>query len=204
LSANFEVTGLFYEANGYRLRMHLDIKRAGTEQSVPDLMVVMMNPGSSFPLDGVDDNSTPSVAEPDTTQQQIVRVMDAASLDYARILNLSDLRTPDSNELYRFIKSDESNAVEHSIFSENRKEDLNKLFVKGVPVIYGWGVNATLVPLAKMAMETLCVKNPLGMRKPNTEYSYYHPLPPIYAKQLEWVQHVTSQSTRTQQSCAGV
>ena len=193
MSDKFDVSGLFYEASGYKLRMYLDIKRVDTKLCAPDLMVVMMNPGSSFPLDGVDNNSISSNAEPDTTQQQIMKVMNAASFDYARILNLSDLRTPDSNELYRFIKSDKSDSVDHSIFSENRKEDLNKLFVNDVPVIFGWGVNSILVPLAQMAMSTLNIINPLGMCKPGAEYSYYHPLPRIYMKQLEWVQHVTSQ-----------
>jgi|SRR5690606_21203704 len=167
-------------------------------------MVVMMNPGSSYPLDGIDNNSVPSKAEPDTTQQQIMKVMGAAVFNYARILNLSDLRTPDSNELYRFLKSESCSSVEHSIFLPDRKPELAKLFVNDVPVIFGWGVNQALIPLAKQAIESLCINNPLGMLKPKTRYSYYHPLPRIYAKQLEWVQHVTSQITRTQQSCAGV
>jgi hypothetical protein len=204
LSTKFKVTGLFYAASGYKFRKYLDIKRLGTSQNKPDLMVVMMNPGSSFPLDGLDNNSTPSEAEPDTTQQQIMKVMDATSFDYASILNLSDLRTPDSSKLYNFIKSKESNAVEHSIFSANRKAELNQLFVKRIPVIFGWGVNSVLVPLAKQAMESLCINNPFGILKPNTKYSYYHPLPRIYVKQLEWVQHVKSQITRKQKSCAGL
>lgn len=195
MNTKFEVTGFFYESNEYKLRKYLDIKRVGTGLCIPDLMVVMMNPGSSFPLDGIDNNSVVSEAEPDNTQQQIMKVMNAASFDYARVLNLSDLRTPDSSELYRFLKSDESNSVDHSIFSLSRKAELNRLFVKDTPVIFGWGVNRALVPLAKLAIETLCIGNPLGMLKLNTKYSYYHPLPRIYAKQLEWVQHVTSQCT---------
>lgn len=123
MGTKFEITGLFYEASGYKLRKYLDIKREESSQNEPDLMVVMMNPGSSFPLDGIDNNSVPSEAEPDTTQQQIMKVMDAASFDYARILNLSDLRTPDSNELYRFLKSEESNTVAHSIFYAVRKAE---------------------------------------------------------------------------------
>ena len=202
LSNKFEITGLFYEFNGYKLRKYLDIKRVGVAANEPDLMVVMMNPGSSYPLDGIDNNSVPSPAEPDTTQHQIMKVMNSAAFNYARILNLSDLRTPDSNELYRFLKSKECSSVEHSIFSPNRKSELAQLFVNGVPVIFGWGVNQALIPLAKKAIETLCIKNPLGILKPNTRYSYYHPLPRIYAKQLEWVQHVTSQSSRTAKAAA--
>lgn len=202
MSTKFEVKGLFYESNGYKLRKYLDITRVGVELNEPDLMVVMMNPGSSYPLDGIDNNSVPSEAEPDTTQQQIMKVMDASAFNYARILNLSDLRTPDSNELYRFLKSDESSTVEHSIFSPNRKSELAQLFVNCVPVIFGWGVNQALIPLAKLAIDTLCISNPLGILKPNTRYSYYHPLPRVYAKQLEWVQHVTSQSSRTANAAA--
>ncbi|EJF7712667.1 hypothetical protein M8697_002904 [Providencia rettgeri] len=197
MSAEFEVTGLFYESNGFKLRKYLDIKRANIILDAPDLMVVMMNPGSSLPLDGIDNNSLPSEAQPDTTQLQIMKVMDALKFNYARILNLSDLRTPDSNELYRFLKSDKSSKLEHSIFSPNRQSELKQFFVVGVPVIFGWGVNQALVPLAKLAVEALCISNPLGILKPNTRYSFYHPLPRIYVKQLEWVEHVISQSART-------
>ncbi|MEH6638294.1 MAG: hypothetical protein V7717_03360 [Porticoccaceae bacterium] len=204
MRTEFEVTGLFYESGGYKLRKFLDIKRTDTVQSIPDLMVVMMNPGSSYPLDGIDNNSISSEAEPDTTQQQIMKVMDGASFDYARILNLSDLRTPDSNQLYKFVKSDKSKLVDHSIFSTNRKTELNQLFIQNIPVIFGWGVNAALTLLAKLAIESLCINNPLRMPKPGTQYSYYHPLHGIYEKQLEWVQHVINQSTRTQKSSAGI
>lgn len=208
MSGQFEVTGLFYEANGYKLRKYLDIRLLGTRKAVPQLMVVMMNPGSSYPLNGIEHNSVPSEAEPDTTQYQIMKVMEGASVEYARILNLSDLRTPDSNALYKFLKSEESKSVAHSIFSATRESELNQLFVRGVPVIFGWGVNPALVPLARQAVDSLSIEQPLGIRKPSNEYSYYHPLPRIYAKQLEWVQHVTSQLTthlrcRTPQSCAG-
>ena len=204
MNTEFDVTGLFYKTNGYKFRKYLDIRRTDIVHNIPDLMVVMMNPGSSYPLDGIDDNSIPSNAVPDTTQQQIMKVMDGASFDYARILNLSDLRAPDSNELYRFVNSDESKSVDHSIFSTNRKSELNQLFIRNVPVIFGWGVNPALIPLAELAMTSLCIDNPLGMLKPNTKYSYYHPLPRIYEKQIEWVRQVTNQSTRMQQSSSGV
>ncbi|SDU03203.1 Protein of unknown function [Pseudomonas pohangensis] len=202
MSTKFEVRGLFYESNGYKLRKNLDIKRIGAELNDPDLMAVMMNPGSSYPLDEINNNTVPSEKEPDNTQQQIMKVMDVAALNYARILNLSDLRTPDSSELYRFLKSEKSSEVEYSIFSPNRKSEREQLFVNGTPVIFGWGVNQALVPLAKQAIEALCINNPLGILKSNTRYSYYHPLPRIYAKQLEWVQHVTSQISRTANAAA--
>lgn len=208
LSGKFEVTGLFYETNGLKLRKFLDIKLTGTKESKPQLMVVMMNPGSSYPLDGIENNTVPTIAKPDNTQSQIMKVMEGAAIEYARVLNLSDLRTPDSNTLYKFLKSEESQLVDHSVFSPTRRPELNQLFVRNVPVIFGWGVNKVLIPLAKQAITTLSIEQPLGLKKPNKEFSYYHPLPQVYVKQVEWVQHVTSQLTthlrcRTQRSCAG-
>ena len=99
-----------------------------------------------------DDKPIPSEAEPDTTQQQIMKVMNGASFDYSRVLNLSDLRTSDSNKLYKFLKSDEAESVDHSIFSTNREKELSQLFIKKVPVIFGWGVNPVLIPLATQAV----------------------------------------------------
>lgn len=203
LNTEFEVSGLFYKVSGYKFRKYLNIRRMATTKNIPDLMVVMMNPGSSYPLDSIDNNSIPSEAEPDTTQQQIMKVMNGASFDYARILNLCDLRTPNSNELYKFVKSEESKSIDHSIFSINRKTELSQLFIKNVPIIFAWGVNLALVPLAKLTIESLGIDDPLGMLKPNTKYSYYHPLPRSYQKQIDWVRHVTNQYIRMRQSFAG-
>ena len=204
MSKEFEVTGLFYKLGERKLRKHLDIMRAGTDQASPDLMVVMMNPGSSYPLDGIDHNLRPTKAHPDNTQEQIMKVMQNTTLNFARVLNLSDLRTPDSSKLYEFLSSSEAKEIDHSIFSESRNMELQSLFQLGVPTIFGWGVNQALLPLAKTAVDVLSIQNPLGMLKSNTTYCYYHPLQRLYQKQVEWVQHVTNQITRTQQSCAGV
>lgn len=189
----FYITGLFYESQGYKFRQHLDIKRRSSDLAQPDLMVVMMNPGSSYPIDGIENNTKPSKAKPDNTQNQIMKVMDSSDFDYARVLNLSDLRTPDSNVLYEFIKSEESKTINHSIFHLNRSDELKSLFIKKVPVIFGWGVNEALIPLAKIAIEALDIEKPLGILKKGTKYSYYHPLPREHKKRLEWVHHVTSQ-----------
>ncbi len=196
MNTEFDITGLFYENKGYKFRKYLDIKRKDSNQDEPDLMVVMMNPGSSYPLDGIENSLIPSRAKPDNTQQQIMKVMDIASFNFARILNLSDLRTPDSKELYKFMKSDNSKEVDHSIFADNRKEELAELFIKNVPVIYGWGVNEALIPWAKQAIDILGIKNPIGKLKVNTKYSYYHPLPQNFNEQQEWVCYVSNQITR--------
>ena len=194
---DFEVIGFFYEIGDYKCRKYLDIKFKSSKMTNPDLMVVMMNPGSSYPLDGIDNNTVPSVTEPDNTQDQIMKVMKNASFEYARILNLSDLRTPDSNKLYDFIKSENSKAVPHTIFDKNRIDDFNSLFVKGVPIIYGWGVSSSLTELAKLAIEKINHPSPIGLKKDSEKYAYYHPLPRIYNKQIEWVERVSQMLSHT-------
>lgn len=195
MSTKFKFMGLFYEESAHKCRKYLDIKRIGSSKSEPELMVVMMNPGSSYPLNHIDNNSLPTEARPDNTQRQITKVMDSGNIDYARVLNLSDLRKSDSNKLYKFIKSEKSKLVDHSIFAPARKADLEQLFVKNVPVIFGWGVNSVIMPLAKQAVESLSIETPLGISKDKSKYSYYHPLPKTYKKQIEWVEHVASQLT---------
>lgn len=193
LGTRFDVTGLFYQEDGYKFRRYLDIRRVGSAKRKPALMAVLMNPGSSYPLDGIDGNPEPSPAVADDTQRQIMKVMRAASIDCVRILNLSDLRTPDSSVFYEFVKSEESRCVRHSIFASERRSDLRELFVKGVPVVFGWGVHPALVPLAAQAVESLGIENPLGIQKTGCDYAYYHPLPRIYSRQLEWVKQITDQ-----------
>jgi len=188
----FDIQGLFYQIDNLKFRKYLDIKQRQSNLSIPDLMVVMMNPGSSYPLDGNENNDAASEAVPDNTQDQIMKVMLNSRFEYARVLNLSDLRTPKSEKLYTFLRSNESEEIPHSIFSLNREIDFRSLYIQGVPVIYGWGVNEVLTDLARMAIEKINYPNPIGVRKEGSEYAYYHPLPRIYEKQVEWVKNISS------------
>lgn len=194
---DFDIVGLFYQIGELKFRKYLDIKLKSSILKTPDIMVVMMNPGSSYPLNRIDDNTVATLAEPDDTQDQIMKVMSNTSFEYARILNLSDLRTPDSNELYSFLKSESANSIPHSIFSDERKSDFEYLFIRGVPVIYGWGVNRALKDLSKLAIKKIDHPNPIGLLKTGTSYAYYHPLPRIYKNKLEWVVTVTHRLSRT-------
>lgn len=87
----------------------------------------------------------------------------------------------------------DSKDIAHSIFDDSRKEDFNNLWVPNTPVIYGWGVNDHLKPLALKAMNASNTSNIFGILKPNTNWAYYHPLPPVYRKQHEWVNIVSQQ-----------
>ena len=83
--------------------------------------------------------------------------------------------------------------VPHSIFDERRKEDFDSLFIKDVHTIFAWGVGKNLQELAEKAIETINIKNPIGLEKTGLKWAFYHPLPQNYSKQKEWVDNITKQ-----------
>lgn len=192
MANKFEISGHFYELSGLKCRKYLNIKRVGSNLSQPDIMVVMMNPGSSYPLDGIDNNDAPSEAHPDRTQHQIMAVLNKTSFNFARVLNLSDVRQSSSKEFYKFINSSNANSIPHSIFHQARHEEFSNLFRQDVPVIYGWGVDPKLEVLARKAINRISEENPIGIGKNGIEWAYYHPLPRTHTKKVEWVSTVSS------------
>lgn len=192
MRSNFYITGLFYEIQGYKFRKYLDIKRNDAIISTPDLMVIMMNPGSSKPIDGIENNIIESVAIPDRTQDQIMKVMLACKLDFTRVLNLSDIREPKSNLLFSKLTEIDNKGISHSIFDVKRKNDFDSLFIKNVPVIFAWGVSKNLQYLAENAIKVIDADNPIGLAKDGFKWAYYHPLPQNYFKQQEWMESITS------------
>lgn len=209
LGLEFEVRGCFYSLGDYPMRSRLDITRVDGAATEADLVVIMMNPGSSRPLPGADSPGKPGapkpvepaatalrMAKPDNTQYQIMRLMQATGSQCARLLNLSDLQTSNSAELYRFLASPDADRLAHSIFSPARAEELAASLPPRVPVVYAWGVNPALMPLARMAAQALSLPRPAGLRKAGTDPAYYHPLPPVYARQIAWVQQVAAQLRR--------
>ena len=183
---NYNITGFYYKEGKYLFRKYLNIRAKNYKGSFPDLMVIMMNPGSSEPTNGDDNGRIETEAKPDLTQNQIIRAMEDSNFKYARVLNLSDLREPKSSQFYRKINPMSADGIYHSIFGENRNQDFSDLYVKGIPVIYAWGVNKKLMSLAKRALETTRTENSIGWNKPRYDFAYYHPLPRSYKKQREW------------------
>lgn len=193
MKSQFKITGLYYQELGFKFRKYLDIKKNDCDISTPDLMVMLQNRGSSRPIDGIDYNTKESEAIPDRTQSQIMKAMLNTGFEYARVLNLSDLREPKSNEFYKKMVELNSKGIAHSIFDENRQDDFNQLWVNNVTIIFGWGVNDHLKPLALKALAACNASNPYGILKPNSTWKYFHPLPPIYSKQVDWVKALTKQ-----------
>ena len=202
MTDRYEITGYFYEEQGYKFRLYLDIKRKGgrfkrlwgriSTRLTPDLMVVMMNPGSAVPLSGGDDGRVEVAVKPDRTQNQIMNLMDAGKFRFARILNLSDLRTPNSGEFLSTLPVLDQLGIDHSIFAPSREKDFRDLYDQSPPVILAWGVDDRLTPLARWALQRIKNKVKLGQLKKGSDCMYYHALQRGKPAQL-WVDQIVSQ-----------
>ena len=143
----FYISGLYYEIGEFKFRKYLNIKLKNSIKQRPDLMIIMMNPGASRPLDAIDNNNLESEAIPDRTQDQIMKVMTACKLEYARVLNLTDIRDPKSNQMLLKLTELDQQGIPHSLFDSRRRNEFDALFIKNVPVILAWGVNKKLQKL---------------------------------------------------------
>ncbi len=192
----FKVTGIFYNQKGYKFRKVLNIRRKDTNLSKPELLVVMMNPGNSRPVDDSFNENKEVLALPDKTQYRIMEVMLNCGIDYARILNLSDIRETKSSKLLDLLSELDSKNINHSIFDESRKTDFDNYYEDGIKTIFAWGVDDRLNPLAVAAIKRIGLKNSFGINKKGKEFAFYHPLPQNYIKQKEWVELITKQLTQ--------
>lgn len=187
----YDITGYFYSR--YNLedsRMYLNIKRKKSKENKPDLIVVMMNPGASYPIKYVERAEVET--EPDKTQEQIMQVMYNCKLEYARIFNLSDIRQSKSKCFYSFVKYQDDNT--HSIFDSNRSDEFELHFETNAHVIVAWGVNYHLKDLAKSATDKLNLHNIQFIGKAHKQLNaYYHPLPRYAKERKEWVEYITKE-----------
>jgi len=171
--------------------------------SAPDLLVIMMNPGASRPLDALWDGAHGGAdahgfvaALPDRTQYQIMRLLLVAQQQgrtwrHARILNLSDLRTPKSSifiDKLNLYKSDDS----HSLFSEARQLDCQLALGAGAaPVLCAWGLSPHFVPLAQRALRAVAGRRVLGLSADGVLFR--HPLPQRHDLQVQWLAQMVAQ-----------
>jgi hypothetical protein len=205
LLERFEVFGRFYDRtlDGQRraLRSHLEIVERGARGAAPwrcaaDLVAVMMNPGASRPLAAVGDDGW-AAAVPDRTQYQLMRLALVAQragwpLRHIRVLNLSDLRTPKSAELFQVLRSAADGR--HSIFAASRRSELAVALGPRSPVLRAWGMAAALVPLAQQAVAATASREVLGLTDDGIRYR--HPLPQRADLQARWLEDMTAQVER--------
>jgi hypothetical protein len=212
----YDVYGHFYDlkigSTVFKCRSILEIvkKDIAVDNRKPlDAVVVMMNPGSSKPLDkdykpgvfSLDEIYSPGwikdiiPTRPDNAQYQMMRLMEFKKWQYVRVLNLSDLRNGNSGKFYddfsRVAKIDTTNP--HSIFHHKRKKELKKcLNVKpGAPVILGWGNEGFLIPLAQAALHSLETFMVAGVSKSDNPYFFSYPSPYLKEQKLQWLNKIS-------------
>lgn len=82
MKTQFKITGLFYEIEDYKFRSHLDIQKINSSRKTPDVIAVLMNPGGSRPINGIDNASEATEAIPDRTQSRIMQVLLNCGYEY--------------------------------------------------------------------------------------------------------------------------
>jgi hypothetical protein len=175
----------------------------------PDALAIMMNPGSSAPLETAsqlpeysskDLQQTAAIpvkwvlAKPDITQYQIMRVMQAKGWRYTRVLNLSDIREPKSKVfqvLLEHLQSTEPLQL-HSIFCKSRSQELqNALELKdAAPVILAWGADRFLIELANLCFNSADIKNAKGIACDKNRLLYSHASPTLQQHKERWLENI--------------
>ncbi len=203
LLRRFAVHGRFYRAsfNGEPcdLRSHLeifehDIKWPNACAVDADLVAVMMNPGASRPTSPLSSEGW-ATAVPDRTQYQLMKLALNARekgvvIRHIRVVNLSDLRTPKSADLFATMNRLSSDG--HSIFSKPRASELRKaLGASHVPVLRAWGLATPLKPLAGLCVTATSMRRVLGLT--DNGLLYRHPLPQRADLQRDWLDGLSVQ-----------
>ncbi len=213
LKKKYVVYGSFYnlkissnEILPCRNRLEIMERSQVNNLDLPDALFIMMNPGSSAPLDSevelpvyhVEDIKVSGevkvkwvLAKPDITQYQVMRVMDAKGWRYVRVINLSDIREPKSKvfreDLVK-LKAIEPLSL-HSIFSSCRSVELKKaLKLKSLaPIVAAWGTDNFLIEPAKMCCDNPDVHNVKGIKSDKSRYLYSHASPPFQEYKERWL-----------------
>lgn len=202
LRERFEVWGRYYEAEldgrRFELRSHLEIFESAVgwphaAAAPADLVAVMMNPGGSRPLAALDARGW-APALPDRTQYQLMKLALQAQaagrrLRHIRVINLSDLRTPKSAQLFDALAS--LGDDRHSIFSPRRGQELGAALAGAAPVLRAWGMAAALEPLARTAVAATAKSKVLGLTQDGLRYR--HPLPQRADLQQQWLEAMSRQ-----------
>nr|CRH05402.1 conserved protein of unknown function [Candidatus Magnetococcus massalia] len=175
---------------------------SGLEALPPDLLVVMMNPGSSRPLQRDDAPTEISqldqllkrhwvATQPDNTQYQIMRVMEGMGYRHARVLNISDLRETKSPLLIKKVEylAKQDGGGLHSLFHPQRRGELQNLMGDDphIPVIVGWGRHKGLLPLAHQALDALQGWRLIGQQTEEDPALYAHPSPMLQRMKDAWL-----------------
>jgi len=218
LKKRFACFGHFYELvlmNGERMKCRSVLEIVDTAMGpeslsdismmVPDVVVIMMNPGSSHPKDiyHMDDEiEYPRTAasmrkplvltQPDNTQYQIMRVAVAKGWRHIRVLNLSDLRDPKSGSFLQ--KAGQLSEVMgghvHSIFCPERTDECAHSIQRksSTPIMLGWGQDPGLVPLAGQCIRRIDGEPVRTVASDVHPLLNAHPSPMLQSRKLQWLE----------------
>lgn len=183
--------------NGHHLSRRLELF-----SDKPDALFIMMNPGSSKPLQNKyvpPELSYKTISKqllgqsiiktkPDNTQYQLMRIMKAMNWDHVRVLNLSDIRETKSKTLFEQINKLDDPI--HSIFCPERKKELKRAIVlkNHAYIICAWGVDENLLKLSNLCLDSIPGRKITGFLK--ADNLYYHPYGRPFAKQVEWLDKI--------------
>lgn len=209
LNQMFEVTGHFYNlklsGSVFKCRSVLEIRKKDHSgvNGLPDIVVIMMNPGSSRPVDKTYKIKSFSKkgfvhmklkemvpARPDNAQYQIMRLMIFNKWSFVRVLNLSDLRNGNSGkfktEFINAMKLDKTNP--HCLTHKDRsKELINFLKSKNGKIIAAWGSISELKIPAENILKLN--KNIIGIINGNVP-NYRYASPYLKSQKTEWLKEI--------------
>jgi hypothetical protein len=198
-----EITSLPREAVGAGTDPNDLFSSSGATRNLPDAVVIMMNPGSSRPLEAGDTDSLLTMplpagfqkplvlTQPDNTQYQIMRIMVSKDWKHVRVLNISDLRDPKSPSFIAKTKvlAELPGGGAHSLFSKVRKNEREQMLRRktGAPFILGWGQDAGLIPLAKQCLISIDGEKIIAVPAGTDPALTAHPSPMLQRKKEEWL-----------------
>lgn len=182
--------------------------------SLPDAVVIMMNPGSSRPIAEGDTDSLLTMplpedfkkplvlTQPDNTQYQIMRIASSKGWTHVRVLNISDIRDPKSPSFIAKTRALDGisggpgasggTGAAHTLFSETRKKERAQMFQRkdGAPFILGWGQDPGLIPLAGQCLACLEGERIITVPAGNDPVLTAHPSPMLQAKKEQWLRDI--------------
>ncbi len=176
----------------------------------PDVVVVMMNPGSSHPKDiyhidgeieypqsGGSMRKELVLTQPDNTQYQIMRIAVAKGWGHIRVLNLSDLRDPKSGSFLQRVEalSEIMGGHTHSLFCKERAAECTHSLIRksDTPIMLGWGQDAGLVPLAEQCMKRIGGEPVCTVASDVHPLLNAHPSPMLQSKKLLWLENMLAE-----------
>ena len=179
------------------------IRRIGTETETPDSLFVLLNPGQCLPASGEDsipfaegplDELPLMEAKPDYTLRQLMRLMERMKWDYVQVINLTDLR---SGKFIEFKETQQYMLAQgdsrHSIFSPERRSELESCVAAAGTVIAGWGTESYIRKAAGDAYALLSELRTVHGLPHQNHPLYYHPFPWIKEKCIQWLDDMENQ-----------